>query len=658
MASRPPIPPMLYDQPIPEGGSDRFSEEAATYAVRGVDTPNLDQGIEAIRAVVKTLPARPGVYRMLNAEAEVLYVGKARNLKARVGSYTQPNRQPNRILRMISQTRSMTIMTTNTEAEALLLEANVIKRFRPPYNVLLRDDKGFPYIYLREDHSFAQITKHRGAKKGKGEYYGPFASIFAVNNTLNTLQKVFQLRSCTDSFFQNRSRPCLLYQIKRCCGPCVERVTPDEYTQRVQEAKSFLSGKSSDAQKRLAAQMQSASDAMEFEKAVTFRDRLRALTYVQQDQGIHAGGAGDADVIALAMKGGICCIQIFFMRGGQNWGNRALFPRIDKSDTPDDVLMAFVAQFYEDKQPPKRILLDRKLPEMDLLADALSVRAEYRVSLEFPQRGPLTAVTENAAKNAAEALERKLIESASQSRHLAAVAEIFDLGEPPQRIEIYDNSHIQGAHATGAMVVAGPDGFMKNCYRKFNIKNSELTPGDDFGMMREVLTRRFARLVNNDPDKPDDESQTAPDLVLIDGGRGQLHAAMDVLAELGIEDVPLVGIAKGPDRNAGREIFHLPNGSELSLEVNSPALFYIQRLRDEAHRFAIGTHRNKRSKAIESNPLDEVPGIGPSRKKALLMHFGSGRAVQRAAMLDLQKVDGISDAMARTIYEHFHPQGR
>jgi excinuclease ABC subunit C len=657
MASRPPIPPQLYDQPIPELGKDRFSEEAATYAVRGVDTPNLDQGIEAIKAVVKTLPARPGVYRMLNADADVLYVGKARNLKARVSSYTQPNRQPNRLLRMISQTRSMTIVTTNTEAEALLLEANLIKRFRPPYNVLLRDDKGFPYIYLREDHAFAQITKHRGAKKGKGQYYGPFASAVAVNNTLNTLQKVFQLRSCTDSFFQNRSRPCLLHQIKRCCAPCVERVTSAEYLQLVDEAKAFLSGRSSDAQKRLAAQMQAASEAMEFEQAAAFRDRLRALTYVQQDQGIHAGSAGDADVIALAMKGGTCCIQIFFLRGGQNWGNRALFPRIDKSDTPDDVLMAFVAQFYEDKQPPRRILLDRKLPEMDLLADALSVRAEYRVSLEYPQRGSLTAVIENAAKNAAEALERKLIESASQSRHLASVAEIFDLGESPQRIEVYDNSHIQGAHATGAMIVAGPDGFMKNCYRKFNIKNSELTPGDDFGMMREVLSRRFARLVNDDPDKPEDESNTAPDLVLIDGGRGQLNAAMQVLAELGIDDVPLVGIAKGPDRNAGREIFHLPNGSELSLEVNSPALFYIQRLRDEAHRFAIGTHRNKRSKAIESNPLDDVPGIGPSRKKALLMHFGSGRAVQRAGMLDLQKVDGISDAMARTIYEHFHPQG-
>jgi excinuclease ABC subunit C len=657
MASRPPIPPQLYDQPIPEGGADRFSEEAATYAVRGVDTPNLDQGIEAIKAVVKTLPARPGVYRMLNADADVLYVGKARNLKARVNSYTQPNRQPNRLLRMISQTRSMTIVTTNTEAEALLLEANLIKRFRPPYNVLLRDDKGFPYIYLREDHAFAQITKHRGAKKGKGQYYGPFASAVAVNNTLNTLQKVFQLRSCTDSFFQNRSRPCLLYQIKRCCAPCVERVSPSDYLQRVEEAKAFLSGRSSDAQKRLAAQMQAASEATEFEQAAAFRDRLRALTYVQQDQGIHAGSAGDADVIALAIKGGTCCIQIFFMRGGQNWGNRALFPRIDKSDTPDDVLMAFVAQFYDDKQPPKRILLDRKLPEMELLADALSVRAEYRVSVEYPQRGPLTAITENAAKNAMEALERKLIESASQSRHLASVAAIFDLGESPQRIEVYDNSHIQGAHATGAMIVAGPEGFMKNCYRKFNIKNSELTPGDDFGMMREVLTRRFARLVDNDPDKPDDESHTAPDLVLIDGGRGQLSAAMQVLAELGIDDVPLVGIAKGPDRNAGREIFHLPNGSELSLEVNSPALFYIQRLRDEAHRFAIGTHRNKRSKAIESNPLDDVPGIGPSRKKALLMHFGSGRAVQRAAMLDLQKVDGISDAMARTIYEHFHPQG-
>jgi excinuclease ABC subunit C len=657
MASRPPSPPLLYDQPIPEAGSDRFSEEAATYAVRGVDTPNLHQGIEAIKAVVKTLPPRPGVYRMLSAESEVLYVGKARHLKNRVNSYTQANRQPNRLLRMISQTRSMTIVTTNTEAEALMLEANMIKRFRPPYNVLLRDDKGFPYIYLREDHDFAQISKHRGARKGKGQYYGPFASAKAVNDTLNTLQKVFQLRSCTDSFFQNRSRPCLLYQIKRCSAPCVERIATAEYLQSVAEAKAFLSGRSSDAQKRLAAQMEAASEAMEFEQAAAFRDRLRALTYVQQDQGIHGGNAVDADVIALAMKGGTCCIQIFFMRGGRNWGNRALFPRVDKSDTADDVMMAFVAQFYEDKQPPKRILLDRKLPEMELLAEALSARADYRVSLEWPQRGALTALTDNAAKNATEALERKLIESASQSRHLAAVAEIFDLSEPPQRIEVYDNSHIQGAHATGAMIVAGPDGFLKNSYRKFNIKNSELTPGDDFGMMREVLTRRFARLVTNDPDKPQDESHTAPDLVLIDGGRGQLNAAIDVLAALGIDDVPLVGIAKGPDRNAGRETFHLPGGRELSLEVNSPALFYIQRLRDEAHRFAIGTHRNKRSKAMESNPLDDVPGIGPARKKALLMYFGSGRAAQRAGMADLQKVDGISEAMARTIYEHFHPQG-
>jgi excinuclease ABC subunit C len=657
MASRPPLPPTFYDQPIPEAGADRFSEEAATYAVRGVDAPNLEQGIEAIKAVVRTLPVRPGVYRMLNADGEVLYVGKARSLKARVTSYTQANRLPNRLLRMVAQTRSMTIVTTNTEAEALLMEANLIKRFRPPYNVLLRDDKSFPYIYLREDHDFAQITKHRGARKGKGQFYGPFASANAVNNTLNTLQKVFLLRSCSDSFFQNRSRPCLLYQIKRCSAPCVERIAASEYQELVQEAKAFLGGRSSDAQKRLASAMETASAALDFEQAAALRDRLRALTYIQQDQGIHVSNAGDADVIALAIKGGTCCIQIFFMRGGQNWGNRALFPRIDKSDTPEAVLMAFVAQFYEDKQPPKRILLDRKLDEMDLLAEALSVRAEYKVSVEWPQRGALTALIENANKNAIEALERKLIESASQSRHLAAVAEIFDLAAPPERIEVYDNSHIQGSHPTGAMIVAGPEGFLKNSYRKFNIKNSELTPGDDFGMMREVLKRRFARLVTNDPDKPEDESHTAPDLVLIDGGKGQLNAALEILAELGIDDVPVVGVAKGPDRNAGREVFHMPGGRELSLEMNTPALFYLQRLRDEAHRFAIGTHRNKRSKAIEANPLDDVPGIGPSRKKALLMHFGSGRSVQRASMADLQKVEGISDAMARTVYEHFHPQG-
>ncbi len=657
MASRPPFPPQLYDQPIAEASADRFSEEAATYAVVGVDAPNLDQGVEAIKAVVQTLPPRPGVYRMLNAHGEVLYVGKARRLKNRVSNYTQVNGLTNRIQRMVAQTRSMTIVTTNTEAEALLMEANLIKRFRPPYNVLLRDDKGFPYIYMREDHAFAQITKHRGARKGKGQFYGPFASATAVNNTLNTLQKVFQLRSCSDSFFQNRSRPCLLYQIKRCSAPCVDRISPSAYDELVSEAKAFLSGRSSGTQKRLAEQMEAASAAMEYEQAAALRDRLRALTYVQQDQGIHAANAGDADVIALAMNGGTCCIQVFFMRGGQNWGNRALFPRIDKSDTADDVLMAFVGQFYEDKLPPKRILLDRKLPEMDLLADALSARAAYRVSIEWPQRGALTALIDNASKNAREALERKLIESASQAKHLAAVAEIFDLAAPPQRIEVYDNSHIQGSHPVGAMIVAGPEGFVKNSYRKFNIKSTDITPGDDFGMMREVLRRRFVRLVQMDTDKPEDESHTAPDLVLIDGGRGQLNAALEVLAELGIDDVPLVGIAKGPDRNAGREIFHLAGGRELSLEINSPALFYIQRLRDEAHRFAIGTHRNKRSKAIESNPLDDVPGIGPARKKSLLMHFGSGRAVQRASMADLQKVDGISDTMARSIYEHFHPQG-
>jgi excinuclease ABC subunit C len=653
MASRPPDPPPLYDQLRGDGPRDRFSEEAATYTVRGSDTPNLDQGIAAIRDVVKSLPQRPGVYRMLDEAGDVLYVGKARSLKNRVNSYTQANRLPNRLLRMVAQTRAMTIVTTNSEAEALLLEANLIKRFRPPYNVLLRDDKSFPYIVLREDHAAPQIAKHRGARKQKAQYFGPFASANAVNQTLNTLQKVFLLRSCSDSMYENRSRPCLLYQIKRCAAPCVGRVTTEDYAELVREAKNFLSGKSSDAQKHLAAQMQKAAEALDFEQAAALRDRLRALSYVQQEQGLHASGAGDADVIALAMEGGVCCIQIFFLRNGQNWGNRALFPRIDRSDSAEEILMAFIAQFYEDKLPPRRLLLDRALPDAGLLAEALGVRAEARVQIDVPQRGQLVNVVEIAKRNAREALERRITESASQARHLAAVADVFGLAEPPQRIEVYDNSHNQGSHATGAMIVAGRDGFVKNAYRKFNIKDASLTPGDDFGMMREVLTRRFTRLLE-DADKDD---ASWPDLVLIDGGRGQLNTARDVIEELGVDDVCLVGVAKGPDRNAGREVFHLTDGREFMLEPGAPVLFYLQRLRDEAHRFAIGTHRAKRSKAMESSALDDVPGVGGARKKALLAHFGSARAVRDASVADLQKVDGISSAMAQAIYGHFHPAG-
>ncbi len=634
------------------GLTDRFSEDQTAYQVRGVETPDLEQGIAAIADVLKSLPGRPGVYRMLNAAGDVLYVGKARSLKNRVANYTQPARLPQRILRMVAQTRSMEILGTHTEAEALLLEANLIKRFRPPYNVLLRDDKSFPYIALRENHGFPQIHKHRGAREKSSHYYGPFASAGAVNRTLNTLQKVFLLRSCSDSYFENRSRPCLLYQIKRCAAPCTDRISADGYAELVAEAKSFLAGKSQDVQKRLAAQMLEAADELEFERAAALRNRLRALTFIQQEQGLTAGTMEDADVIAIAAKGGTTCIQIFFIRGGQNWGNRAFFPRHDKSETEADVLAAFLTQFYEDKPPPKNILLDRAVPEQELIAEALGVRAERTVLIETPQRGQRKTLMETVTRNAVEALDRKLVESASQLRHLSAIADLFELDGAPERIEVYDNSHIQGTNAVGAMIVSGPEGFRKNQYRKFNIKDKSLTPGDDFGMMREVLTRRFGRLQEEDPDRTKGEW---PDLVLIDGGKGQMSAAMDVLKDLGIEDMCLIGVSKGPDRHAGREHFHFMDGREISLEAGTQALFFLQRLRDEAHRFAIGTHRQKRAKAMEKNPLDDVPGIGPKRKKALLMHFGSGRSVARAGIADLMKVDGVSEAMARTIHGHFHP---
>lgn len=632
--------------------TDRFSEDQATYQVRGLEAPDLAQGIAVISDVVKGLPLRPGVYRMLNASGDVLYVGKARSLKNRVTNYTQPARLPQRILRMVAQTRSMEILATHTEAEALLLEANLIKRFRPPYNVLLRDDKSFPYIALREDHAFPQIHKHRGARLKSSQYYGPFASAGAVNRTLNTLQKVFLLRSCSDSYFDNRSRPCLLHQIKRCSAPCTDRISAEGYRDLVKEAKAFLAGKSQDMQKRLASQMQAAADELEFERAAALRNRLRALTYIQQEQGLTAGTTEDADVIAIAAKGGSTCIQIFFVRGGQNWGNRAFFPRHDKTETEADVLAAFLTQFYEDKPPPKYILIDRAVPEQALITQALSIRAEKNIFIEVPQRGQRATLMETVTRNAVEALDRKLVESASQIRHLAAIADLFDLEGPPDRVEVYDNSHIQGTNAIGAMIVAGPEGFRKNQYRKFNIKNKELTPGDDFGMMREVLARRFGRLQEEDPDRSRGDW---PDLVLIDGGKGQMSAAMDILTQLGIEDVPVIGVSKGPDRNAGREHFHFPDGREISLEQGSQALFFLQRLRDEAHRFAIGTHRQKRAKAMEKNPLDDVPGVGPKRKKSLLMHFGSARSVARAGIADLMKVDGVSESMAATIHGHFHP---
>ncbi|MCA3254693.1 MAG: excinuclease ABC subunit UvrC [Alphaproteobacteria bacterium] len=640
----------MSEPPLP----DRFSEEKAAYTVRGRDTPDLDSGVAAIRNVLKTLPVRPGVYRMLDAAGEVLYVGKAKSLKNRVANYTQVARLPRRLQRMVALTRAMTIVTTATEAEALLLEAQLIKRFRPAFNVLLRDDKSFPFIFLREDHAFPRISKHRGARQGKGVFYGPFASAGAVNTTLNAMQKVFLLRSCTDSFFANRSRPCLLHQIRRCSAPCVDRIGEDGYAELVADAKDFLAGRSQEVQRKISGAMQEAAEALDFERAALLRDRLRALTYIQGQQAISASDAADADVIALAHQGGHTCIQIFFVRGSQNWGHRAFFPAHTAEMDEDEVLTSFLGQFYDDMPVPRELLLDRALPEAELLADALSERAGKRIAVKAPQRGSAKRLVDQARRNAVEALERRLAEGTTQAKLLRDLADLFELSEPPQRIEIYDNSHIMGTNALGAMVVAGPEGFRKSAYRKFNMKDEKLTPGDDFGMMRAMLARRFARLEREAPDR---DSGEWPDLLLIDGGRGQLNAVLQAMGEMGAHDVAVVGVAKGPDRNAGREVFHLPNGREVTLPPNSPVLFYLQRLRDEAHRFAIGAHRAKRAKALVTSTLDEVPGIGPARKRALLMHFGTAKAVKAAGLEALEKAPGISKGTARTVYEHFHPKG-
>jgi excinuclease ABC subunit C len=642
------------DRPEHPRAAERFNEEKATYAVRGSDAPDLAAGVAAIRNVLKTLPVRPGVYRMQDARGDVLYVGKARALRNRVTNYTQVTKLPKRLQRMVSQTRSLTIVTTRTEAEALLLEAQLIKRFRPAYNVLLRDDKSFPFILLREDHAFPRVQKHRGARRIKGSYYGPFASAGSVTRTLNALQKLFLLRSCSDSFFANRSRPCLLYQIKRCSAPCVDRIDKAEYAELVADAKAFLAGRSTNVQSRLSKLMEQAAGAQDFELAAVYRDRLRALTYIQGSQTVHAEGLGDADIFALACKAGSMCIQAFFIRGGQNWGHRAFFPA-HTNDVPEaEVLSSFLVQFYEDMPPPRRILVDRDLPDAELLGEALSVQAERKVAIERPQRGDRRRLIEQAQRNAEEALERRMAETTTQGKLLRELADMFELPEPPKRIEVYDNSHIMGTNATGAMIVAGPEGFRKTNYRKFNIKRKETQPGDDFAMMREVLERRFARLEKEDPDRSSGEW---PDLLLIDGGKGQLSAVCEILEDAGVHDVPVVAVSKGPDRNAGREIFHLPGGREISLPPNSALLFYLQRLRDEAHRFAIGTHRQKRAKSLTTSSLDEVPGIGPNRKRALLMHFGTARAVKGAALDDLERAPGISRAMARQLYDYFHPAG-
>jgi excinuclease ABC subunit C len=611
-------------------------------------------GRELIGSYLKLLDNSPGVYRMLDGQSRVLYVGKARNLKKRVSNYAKPAGHSARIARMIRETTEMMFLTTRTETEALLLEQNLIKQLKPRYNVLLRDDKSFPNILVSRAHAFPQIKKHRGAKKEKGNYYGPFASADAVNRTLNQLQKVFLLRNCSDATFDSRTRPCLLYQIKRCSGPCVGLISEQDYAASVKDAERFLAGNGTRIQEQLATEMQAASDAMEFERAAALRDRIRALTTVQGVQGINPRGVAEADVVALHMEGGQACVQVFFIRANQNWGNRDFYPRTGSGAEEAEVLEAFLGQFYDEKDPPRQILLSHPIENADLMAEALGEKRGRKVELVVPLRGEKAELVSFAARNARESLARKMSEAATQSRLLDGLAEAFALDAPPERIEVYDNSHIQGTNAVGGMIVAGREGFLKSQYRKFNIKGDSLTPGDDFGMMKEVLSRRFKRLLKEDPDR---ESDAWPDLLLIDGGAGQVSAVAEILADLGVDDVPFIGVAKGVDRDAGKEEFHRPGKRPFALKRNDPVLYFVQRLRDEAHRFAIGTHRAKRAKAIGATPLDDVPGVGATRKRALLAHFGSAKAVSRADLADLKAVDGISDTLAETIYDYFHEKG-
>jgi excinuclease ABC subunit C len=622
----------------------------------------LASGHQAIEQAVRLAPTSPGVYRMLNAASDVLYVGKAKNVKKRLSSYARVNApQPARILRMIAATMTVEIISTETETEALLLEANLIKQLKPRFNVQLRDDKSFPYILITGDHWAPQILKHRGAQSRPGRYFGPFASAGAVNRTITALQRAFLIRSCTDSFFESRSRPCLLYQIRRCAGPCTREIDFPGYTELVHEATDFLSGRSHAVKQLLAAEMEKASGELEFETAALYRDRLAALSAIQSQQGINPRTVEEADVFAIHQEGGYSCVEVFFFRTGQNWGNRAYFPRAEKTYTPEEVLGAFLAQFYDDKPPPKLILLSHEIEESELLAEALSVKAGHKIEVSVPKRGEKKELVGHAATNAREALGRKLADTATQSRLLEAMATTLALPAVPKRIEVYDNSHIQGTNAVGAMIVAGPDGFIKNQYRKFNIKSEGLTPGDDYGMMKEVLQRRFKRLLTpSDKDtaravKEDDVPQW-PDLVIIDGGRGQLNAVREIFAELGVTNVTLLGVAKGPDRDAGRETLFMPEREAIKLEPRDPVLYFIQRLRDEAHRFVIGSHRKLRKKDIRESGLQEIPGIGPSRKRALLMHFGTLKEIERASLSDLGKVPGVSAESARKIFEYFHSQ--
>ena len=617
-----------------------------------IETPPPLTGHDLIADYLMRLDGSPGVYRMLDSENRVLYVGKARNLKIRVASYARPQGHSARISRMINETSSMMFLTTKTETEALLLEQNLIKQLKPKYNVLLRDDKSFPNILVSHEHGFPQIKKHRGAKKEKGNYYGPFASAGAVNRTLNQLQRFFLLRDCSDSQFEARTRPCLQYQIKRCCAPCVGYVKAEEYATLVRDAERFLGGKSTHIQAELAQDMQTASDNMEFERAGALRDRIKAMTQVQTSQGINPQGIPEADVIALHMEAGQACVQVFFIRGNQNWGNRDYYPRVVGDVLIAEVMQAFVGQFYSDREPPRMVLLSDAIEDPDLMVAALTGKLGRKVEIAVPLRGEKLELVAGAKRNARESLARRMSESASQIKLLKGLAEAFDLPEPPRRIEVYDNSHIQGTNAVGGMIVAGPEGMLKSQYRKFNIKGDDISPGDDFGMMKEVLGRRFKRLLKEDPER---KSEAWPDLLLIDGGAGQVSAVRDILREWGVDDIAMIGVAKGVDRDAGKEEFYRTGKPVMALRHNDPVLYFVQRLRDEAHRFAIGTHRAKRAKANMKNPLDDIDGIGPKRKKALLVHFGSAKAVTRANLVDLKAVEGVSDAMAGIIYNHFQP---
>jgi excinuclease ABC subunit C len=653
-------------------------EPAESAAPKARGARSLARGTKILSEAVERLPLSPGVYRMLDDEGNALYVGKARSLKKRVASYANAANLSNRLRRMVAETAALEVVVTHTEVEALLLESNLIKRLMPRYNVLLRDDKSFPHILLTGDHPFPEVTKHRGARNRKGEYFGPFASAGSVNKAIIALQRAFLLRNCTDAVFQSRSRPCLQYQIKRCSAPCVGLIDQAGYAALLEQARGFLAGRSREIQQGLVAEMQAASEALDFEAAARFRDRIRALTQIQAHQAINVEGVVDADVIAAHQAGGQSCVEVFFFRGGSNNGNRAYFPSHDRSLAVEEVLTSFIGQFYDDKPVPPLVLVSHALPEADLLAEALGVKAGRRVTLTAPTRGEKRRLVEQALNNAREALGRRLSESASQRRLLEGVGALFGLAETPERIEVYDNSHIGGTHAQGAMVVAGPEGFNKSAYRRFNIRSTEpapepavpaqpgpglaetqapsppITPGDDFGMMREVMRRRFGRALKEDPERA---GPGWPDLLLIDGGLGQLNTVRAVLDELGLGDIPAVGVAKGPDRNAGRERFFLPGREPISLDARDPVLYFLQRLRDEAHRFVIGGHRARRQKALGRSELDEIGGIGAARRKALLHHFGSVRAIARAGLSDLEEVQGISKTVAKKVYEHFHPNG-